>query len=67
MSKMLTTKELAARCGRTRRTILNWRKKGLIPSEQICGRTYYNLDEIEKVLKFCGETVGKKGKEGEKR
>lgn len=51
---MLTTAEVATLLRRTRRTIYNWEKAGLLTRAPIEGRVLFHPDQIEALL---GPTV----------
>ena len=45
----ISTEELAARCGRSKRTLDNWRGKKVGPQPyKIVGKILYDLDEIKE-------------------
>jgi excisionase family DNA binding protein len=49
--RLLTQEEVAARLGIHRRTVLNWRRKGLLPCVQVgTGFIRFKQSDIDKLL-----------------
>ena len=42
--------ELARRLLITRRTLFNYRKKGILPYRKVGGRVYYRLADVDKLF-----------------
>lgn len=34
----------------TKRTIINWRNKGIIPYKKVGDKIYYNIDQLDKLI-----------------
>ncbi len=58
-SRLLNARELAALIGTTPRTILNWKREGIIPAIQV-GQRFVRFD-ADKVFAALGEADDRRG------
>lgn len=50
IEKPISQEEAVKFFGKTRQTLINWRKKGVIKAYKVCGRIYYKPSELLEAL-----------------